>query len=392
MMDVCYLAWRYLLWHRWKTLILVIAIGLVLFLPLGLQRLVDQTVGDMTARADASPLLMGARGSPLELVLSSLYFSREQPPELEYRQLDALRESRLVDPIPLYVRFRSQDAPIVGTTLDYFPFRNLRIASGRQLLYLGEAVLGARAAQALGVGVGDAVISSPESVFDIAGVYPLKMTVVGVLAPNHDQDDEAIFVDIRTAWIIAGLGHGHQDLTLPEAAGSILKADEGRVVANAALVQYNEITSENIDSFHFHGDNSGHPLTAILPVPRDDKARVIFLGRYTSHPGVQVLQPRSVMDQLMATVFAVQRYVLMAMAMVATATGAVVVLVFLLSLRARHGEMLTLSRLGGARPAIRGLMLSEVIFVLCLAGLLAGLLTLLTSIWGGSLMNILVAS
>ena len=37
MKSVLYLAWQYLRWHRWKTLILVTAVTLVLYLPVGLQ-------------------------------------------------------------------------------------------------------------------------------------------------------------------------------------------------------------------------------------------------------------------------------------------------------------------------------------------------------------------
>jgi putative ABC transport system permease protein len=233
-------------------------------------------------------------------------------------------------------------------------------------------------------------VSSPESVFDLAGVYPLKMNVAGVLAPNYSQDDDAIFVDVKTAWIIEGLGHGHQDLARPESAAAVLKKEGDRIVANAALVQYNEITPENIDSFHFHGDNDRNPVTAILLVPKDDKAKVLMLGRYQSDPLLQILQPRAVMDDLLDTVFAVQRYVLVAMALVGVATAAVVLLVFLLSLRARRAEMETMSRLGGSTVAINSLMLAEIAIVLLSSCVLATLLTAVTLLWGGPLLQAVV--
>ncbi len=386
-MDVIYLAWQYLRWHRWKALILVAAVTLVLYLPLGLQLVVEQTARDLNARADATPLVLGSRGSPLELVLNALYFSDERPDTITFGLLDTLRETQLVEPIPMHARQHSQGIPIVGTTLDYFDFRGLRIAQGRQLATLGEAVLGAEAAERLGVGVGDSVISSPESVFDIAGVYPLKMPVVGILARSLSPDDESIFVDLKTAWIIDGIGHGHQELTRPEAAGAVLKTEADRIVANASLVQYNEITSDNIDSFHFHGSTAELPLTAILPVPGNDKSRVLIQGRYQSDPLLQLLEPRAVIDQLLETVFAVQGYVLVAMALVGTATAGVVTLVFLLSWRARRREQDTLDRLGGSRPAILALMLSEVFMVLFAASVLAALLVLLTHWYGGPLLR-----
>jgi putative ABC transport system permease protein len=388
--GVWYLAWRYIRWHRWKATILVAAVTLVLYLPLGLQLVVEQTARDMNARADATPLVLGGRGSPLELVLNALYFSAEQPPPFASGTMAELRDSGLVNPVPLYARYRSQQLPIVGTTLDYFDFRGLELARGRQLATLGEAVLGARAATALGVGVGDFVISSPESVFDIAGVYPLKMPVVGILATAYSPDDDAIFVDLKTAWIIEGIGHGHQELTRPEAAGAVLKSEGDRIVANASLVQYNEITADNIDSFHFHGDTAELPLTAILPVPRSDKARVLIQGRYQDHHSLQLLEPRAVIDQLLDTVFAVQRYVLVAMGLVALATAAVVLLVFLLSWRARRPEQDTLHRLGGSKSAIMALMLAEVIIILLVSTLLAALMVSLTHWFGGPLLKAVV--
>ena len=392
MSGVFFLAWRYLLWHRWKTVILLLAVTLVIYVPLGLQLLVDQTATAMTARADRSPLLLGSRGSPLELVLNSLYFSSGLPPELEYGQVDELRASGLVEPIPLYVRFNSQGHPIVGTNLDYLAFRDLQIAAGRQMVSLGEAVIGASVAQRLDIGAGDSIVSAPESVFDLAGVYPLKMQVVGVLAPAFSQDDNAIFVDVKTAWVIQGLGHGHQDLTQPELASAVLKKEDDRIVANAALVQYNEITADNIGSFHFHGNSDHNPLTAILLLPADDKAGVMILGRYQSHPQLQIVQPRAVMDELLDTVFAVERYLLVAMALVGIATAAVVLLVFLLSLRARRAEMETMSRLGGSRLTVASLMLAEIAIVLVLSALFAALLTGATLIWGGPLLHAVVMS
>ena len=390
MRAVMYLAWCYLRWHRWKTLILTVAVTLVLYLPLGLQLVVEQTATDMTARADATPLVLGGRGSPLELVLNSLYFSLERPARVNYEELERLQHDELVDPVPLYVRFHSQTVPIVGTSLDYFEFRQLSIARGRQMQRLGEAVLGSGAAERLGVAVGDAVISSPESLFDIAGVYPLKMPVVGILSPSFSPDDEAIFVDLKTAWIIEGIGHGHQELTRPEAAAAVLKTEQDRIIANASLVQYNEITADTIDSFHFHGDTSALPLTAVLPLPRSDKGRVLIQGRYQAHEGLQMLEPRAVIDQLLETVFSVQRYVLVAMTMVAVATAAVVVLVFLLSWRARRAEQDTLFRLGGSRPAIAVLMLAEVGMVMLAAMVLAALLLILTNWFGSALLQAVV--
>ncbi|MEE8111241.1 MAG: hypothetical protein V3T54_00765, partial [Acidobacteriota bacterium] len=79
MKSTAYLAWRYLAYHRWKTGVLVTSITLILYLPVGLRVLVDQSSKQLTARAGATPLLIGAKGSPLNLVLNTLYFGSDHP-------------------------------------------------------------------------------------------------------------------------------------------------------------------------------------------------------------------------------------------------------------------------------------------------------------------------
>ena len=383
MRDVLYLAWRYLVFHRFKTAILVTSIALITYLPIGLNVLVEQSAEELTARAESTPLLVGAKGSPLELVLNSLYFDSQTPALTTHGEAARIAESGLALTIPLHVRFKSQGFPIVGTTLDYLDFRGLEIARGRRPAVLGECVLGARVARELGVGPGDGVLSSPESVFDIAGVYPLKMRVAGVLEPSHTQDDRAIFVDLKTAWVIEGLIHGHQDLSAPEAASGVLDRDGERIVANASVVQYNEITPENLDSFHVHGDTSAYPISAVIAVPEDTKSGVILMGRYEGDDGTaQIVEPEKTVAELLETVVTVQGFVVVALGLVALATVATACLVFLLSLRLRRREVDTMTKIGGSRARVAAVLLSEVVAVLLAGGAVAAGLTLVTSRFG----------
>ena len=391
MKDTLYLAWRYLAHHRIKTAILVGSLTLITFLPVGLNVIVGQSARELTARAEATPLLIGAKGSPLELALNSLYFESETPALTTYSESVRVGESGLAEPIPLYVRFRSREHPIVGTTLEYFDFRGLEVASGRKMAVLGECVLGSRVAADLGVGPGETVVSSPESVFDLAGVYPLKMQVVGVLKPSYTADDGAIFVDLKTAWVIQGLVHGHQDMDAPEAASGVLKREGDTITANASVVQYNEITSDNVDSFHFHGGMDGYPISAIIAVPNDQKSGTILMGRYEASDDIsQIVQPATVMNDLLGTILTIREFVVAALLLVAVATLATAALVFLLSLRLRRREIDTISKIGGSRLSIGTLLVSEIVAVLLAGVLLAGLLTLLTAQFGEGLIRALL--
>ena len=133
MMRTLYLAWRYLAFHSFKTAILVSSITLIVYLPVGLRVLVDQSSRQLTSRAVATPLIVGAKGSPLELVLNSLYFGADHPEPLRHEQVTRVTGSELALAVPLYVRFHARGQPIVGTTLDYFAFRGLNIREDKAI-------------------------------------------------------------------------------------------------------------------------------------------------------------------------------------------------------------------------------------------------------------------
>ena len=380
MMDSLYIAWRYLAFSKLRSAILVASITLIAVLPMTLQLILEEAEQQLVARAALTPLLIGAKGSALDLVMNSLYFSDEFPETIPMAAADSVMDSGLADAIPLYVRFHARGFPIVGTTLDYLDFRKLQLAEGRPFSLLGECVVGHAVAEELGLQPGDSLVSSPENLFDLAGVYPLKMKVAGVLARSHSADDQAILVDINTAWIIQGLAHGHEDLAKTTDPSVILKRDSNKVTANAKLLQYREITAANLDSFHFHGDSSEYPLSGVIALPRDDKSGTILQGRYLANDALhQIVRPGEVIDTLMASIFRIKNILDAVILIVGIATVLALILVFALSLRLRQGEIETIFKLGCSRATIARLLGAEVFIIMGISALICGGLLLLVN-------------
>lgn len=363
-----YLAWRYVTRHRLQTLLLAGALALVTALPLCLRVLVQNTELAMRDRAVSTPQLIGARGSALDLILTALYFKRQPLPPITMKSVQELRESGLGKAIPLDVRFHAQDSPIIGTEMDYFAFRGLKIASGQMITRLGDCVLGARVAQRRGLKPGDDLFSSQEQVFDLAGVYPLKMRIRGILVANGTPDDDAIFVDLKTTWLIQGLAHGHEDVSATK--DTVLIKQPGNTVANASVRLFNEVTEANLSGFHFHGDQSGYEISAIIVIPNNSKAEALLAGRYLkSTMPVQIIRPSEEFDALMGTLFQVQTLALAVMALTLGAALAIAALVFALSFRLRRREFATLADVGVSPLALTLTKLFE-IFIVGVAGLL----------------------
>jgi putative ABC transport system permease protein len=383
MTDVLYLAWRYLRYNRIKTAVLVASISLIMFLPAALQVVVREAARVLTARADATPLLVGARGSAVDLTLAALYFREPSLEPITFEEVGRIGDTGLATAIPLHLRYTAGGQRIIGTTPEYFDFRRLEVAEGRRMALLGECVLGARAAEVLGAGPGDHVLSTPAGAFDVAGSFPLKMKVVGVLSPIATPDDEAVFVDVKTAWVIAGLAHGHDDVTAPGAESGVLTREEDNVVANASVLSYTEITPENIDSFHFHGDAATFPVDAALVVPQDRKSAVMLRGRYEEESGdVQILVPRAVVDDLVETMFSVRDAVFWVSIGLGIATVATAILVFALSIRLRRREIATIRKIGAPRNRLIAILSAEILMVVLASTAIAGALTAVVSRYG----------
>ncbi|MEL6954398.1 MAG: ABC transporter permease [Pseudomonadota bacterium] len=364
-MNAIFLALAYLRFHWLRSGVLVLVAALILAVPLISQTLLEGARNTLTDRAEATPLVLGNRGSQLDLVMSTLYFSDERANPVTMAAGEAIWDSGLAVPIPLNTAFETGGARIVGTSLDYFDFRGLVLAQGRQLAILGEAVIGATVAERLGLGPGDTLVSAPQNLFDLDGVYPLELNIVGVFAPSGTPDDEAVFVDVATTWVIAGIGHGHEGVFAPD-------ADTGDVVASAAIVEFNRITPDNIDSFHFHGDPDSYPISGLLVVPSNERDATILRGRYLDADNpLQMIVPEDVVSELVARIFRIKAVLDAVTLIVGVAAFAAIALAVFLSYRLRAREMQTAYKLGARRGIILQLLASETMILLGIAALLA---------------------
>ena len=390
MIDNLYIAWKYIAFNRIKTATLVACITLISFLPVALQRLLNESEKQLMSRAVSTPLVIGAKGSALDLVMNTLYFGDDVPELLSMEASDRIAETDLSLSIPMYVRFKARGHPIVGTTLDYFEFRGLNIDQGRQFAVLGDCVLGAKVAKSLALKPGDSLLSSPESLFDLAGVYPLKMKVVGILKKNHTSDDLAVFVDLKTTWVIQGLGHGHQDVTKLKDPTLVLKRTDSNVAATSKLYHYTEITEKNMASFHFHGNLSAYPISAVIAVPYDIKSGTILRGRYLSKEETQqIVKPEEVIEGLLQNIFRIKNVMDAVIAVVALATIMSVILVFALSLRLRQREIQTIFKIGCSRMTIAKLVAAEIMIITLSSAVLCGIMMIAVHTVSNDLVRVL---
>ncbi len=365
-----FLAVRHLRHHRGRSLLIGLALFLVAFLPIAVDGLVDAGERSLRSRGDSTPMVAGAPGAPIDLVLAALYFRTPPRDRMRMGELDALVEGELATVLPLVLGDRVKSAPLVGVDPDYLDLRGLRPERGRRFAVAGECVLGAAVAARTGLDVDDRVTTEPREMFDLAGAYPLRMRVVGVLARSGGPDDEAVFTSLETAWIVQGLAHGHDDLENETDPSLVMGRTDDVVVGTAKVREFVEITDENRASFHFHGPLAERPVDAAIVVPIDARAGTILMGRADAgRLPVQLVVASEVVDRLLVEVFRVRRILLAVLAAVGVGTVLLVAVVIALSIRIRATEIETMHLVGCGRGRVPLILGTEVaVLVGCAVG------------------------
>lgn len=361
----------YALRHRAQTLVVAVCIAATVGLPVAANLVLSHYQRQLNSRAESIPLVVGAKGSRFDLAFAALYF-KEQPVEpVKMSLFTEIAQDPNVIAVPVHLRFTARGKPIVAVGVDYFTLRGLRPAAGSFPLLLGDAVLGASAAAELGIGVGETIFSDQRELYDLSVPPPLKMRVVGVLEQTSSADDHAVFTGIETSWVLTGDYHGHMESTeIDESLVMARTADH--VAVSPSMAEYNEITDENIDSFHAHGDPELLPITGVMVFPDDMKAHTIIKARINNKGDFQAVDPGELVGELFDVVFRVKVVFDWLILLMGVVTVLLVSLVSLLATRLRATELETLARIGASRSYLALLVTIQLVISLAI-GVAAGL-------------------
>jgi putative ABC transport system permease protein len=372
-------------------------------------------------------VLIGPRGSPLQLVLNTVYHLDASPgniPYSIYEQLSAARHPQVRQAVPYAVGDTYKGLRIVGTTprlfgfddalkpierpFEYRPGKSYMMAQGRPFHPKKfEAVIGSEVPRLTGLGIGsrfkathgDPVGSQKPDEHDE------QWEVVGILAPTRTANDRVLFIPLISFYAISG----HEKALEAQAA---LKAGLGIDQIEQPHPASAPTTEEAHDHDHDHGDEHAEdehhhhdeafevsPEGIIdLKLPREKWQLSAILVK--SRGGVQAMQlmwstnnlgqatalnPASVMREFFSTFLSPSARLLQGIAFLVTIVAAVGILVSIYnSISARKREIAILRALGATRARILTLICLEA----GLIGLIGGVLGLLVGhllALGGSL-------
>lgn len=189
-----------------SVLLLALAVGTLTVLLLASSQLAER----LERNAQGIDLVVGAKGSPLQLILSSIYQMDQPTGNIPLESVALLRRDPAVAAVvPLALGDSFAGYRIVGTEPTYLGLYDAAIAEGRLFEEHGEAVLGAQVAAKLGAGLGQTFVGS-HGLSDGAGAgehgaHPF--TTVGILAPTGTVVDRLVLTSVETVWDVHGIAH-----------------------------------------------------------------------------------------------------------------------------------------------------------------------------------------
>ncbi|HEV7381073.1 MAG TPA: FtsX-like permease family protein [Dyadobacter sp.] len=162
----------------------------------------------LSKNAKGIDLVVGAKGSPLQLILSSIYFIDFPTGNIPLSQAEELARNPMVSrAIPLALGDNYQGFRIVGTDSSFVNLHDLQLASGKFWAEDFEVVVGAEVARTGNLKVGDKLYGSHglSSSQDIHAehAYILK----GILNSTGNTVDNLVLTSMESIWKM----HGSED-------------------------------------------------------------------------------------------------------------------------------------------------------------------------------------
>lgn len=202
-MNIVHLAWSYLRARPLGTLLSVLLLALGVG-TIGFVWLVDAQIGERLNRdAQGIDLVVGAKGSPMQLILSGIFHLDAPTGNIPLKSVEELKRNRLVKHvIPLSLGDSFRGFRIVGTTPDYIALQGGEIATGRVWNDKMEAVLGSRVAAHTGLEAGDRFTGSHGLAEGGSPHGDSAYSVVGVLKPTGTVLDRLVIVSTESVWFV----------------------------------------------------------------------------------------------------------------------------------------------------------------------------------------------
>lgn len=202
-MNIIRLVWSYLLAKplntTLNTLLLALGIGVITVLLVFRNQLEEK----ISTNAQGIDLVVGAKGSPLQLILCSIFHIDFPTGNINLKEAEKLARNRFVkSAIPLALGDSYQGYRIVGTTVEYPALYQCELSDGDWWEHPMEVVVGANVARAFQWKLNDTFFSTHGLTNDGHAHEEQQFVVKGILKQSGTVMDNLILTSVPSIWAV----------------------------------------------------------------------------------------------------------------------------------------------------------------------------------------------
>ncbi len=246
-MNLGYLAYRNMVSKPLNLLLSLLLLSLSVSLVTFVLQLNKQLGGQLSKNIAPFDMVVGAKGSPLQLVLSSVLHIDVPTGNIKLKDIETLHNHPFVEKtVPVSYGDNYKGYRLLGTELEYLESYNTALKEGRHFEQSFEVVAGNGAASKLGLALGDTFTGSHGLVDGGEGHDDHPYKVVGILEPTGSVVDQLLISNLESVWE----AHDHGD--------SEHGASEEEHHDEHSHEHDEHDQNHDGDKRHEHGDDEGH--------------------------------------------------------------------------------------------------------------------------------------
>lgn len=362
------IAWKNIWFKPLNTalsIILLTASVAIITLLILLQEQFEKKFSD---NIDGIDIVLGAQGSPLQLILSSVYQVDAPTGNIDYTEAKKWMKHPFVETaIPLSFGDNYRGFRIVGTTPDYLTKYGAEVKNGKVFVKNFEVVLGSAIAQKLGMKVGDKFFGSHGDAEEGEVHDHQAYIITGIASPTGKVVDNLILCNLQSVWAM----HDHEHEEGEEAHDH--ETDEHAAVAGTSHEDHDH--DEHAEKAHDHDEvtvsEEGKEITAVLVKFRSKMGIVTWPRIIAQNTKMQAASPAIEINRLFS-LFGIGLDALKYMAIgIMVISGISIFIALFNTLKERKYEFALLRVNGASRLQLLSLVLIESL-LLCVTGFVFG--------------------
>lgn len=371
-------AWKNILHKPLNALlswVLLTASVAIISLLLLLQDQFEQKFESSIAGVD---LVLGAKGSPLQLILSSVYHIDNPTGNIDYAQAQKwMKHPFVAKAIPLAYGDSYQGFSIVGTTPEYLEKYEAAVAQGTVFQQDFEVVVGSNIARQLQIATGAEFYGTHGVSAGGEEHHAHAYRVMGILAPTGTVADNLILSNLESVWKMHE-GHHHDEYEEDEAHHDEAH-DKGEHHDEDEEVNGHQGEHES-PSAPITKSANHREITAVLLKFRNPMGIVQWPRLIAQSTNMQVASPAIEVNRIFSLFgIGIQALTYLGWAIMGL-SGLSVFIALYNTLKERRYELALMRAMGAGRGQLMWLVLLESLW-LCLVGYVSGLLLSRFALW-----------